>query len=111
MRFRLASAAAALLFAVCAAVQYNDPDAAVWLLAYLAACSVSLLGALGRAPRMASFALAALYLLWAVSLVPSILRSGELTAEQGREAGGLLLACAWMLVTGLAVAAAKAERR
>jgi hypothetical protein len=111
MRFRLASGAAALLFAVCAAVQYNDPDAAVWLLAYLAACSVSLLSVLGRAPRAASFVLAAVYFLWAASLVPSIARSGELTAEQGREAGGLLLACAWMLVTGFAAGRERLERR
>ena len=97
MGFRIASGVAALLFGICAAVQYNDPDAARWIAAYGAACVVSVLAAAGRPVKAASLALGAIYLVWAAVLLPGVIASGDVTGEQGREAGGLLIAACWTL--------------
>jgi hypothetical protein len=93
------------LFAVGAAVQWNDPDPLPWMLAYGLAAVLSTAAARGRVwPRVTVlFALGmALWFLW---LAPSLLGAPEqaftsfqmraTSHEEPREAVGLALLAAW----------------
>jgi Transmembrane family 220, helix len=108
--FRLLSAAFAVLFLLGAAVQYNDPDPVGWMLVYLAAAVSCALAARGRVRWQLPATVALVALVWAATLVPSVMgkvRPGELVGawemkdqrvEEGREMYGLLIIAAWMAV-------------
>lgn len=96
----------ALLFALSAAVQVNDPDPARWIAIYAAAMSTCAL-----APRLPGPAIpagiGAIALVWALGLTPGVLAEaswGDLIdtmkhdnhAEEARELGGLALVVAAM---------------
>lgn len=99
-----------LAFVLSAAVQYNDNDAATWVAIYGAAALCCFLQLL-RKPNAAAMAIvAAIALLWALSLLPDVLgkvgfrelfesfgMQGQ-SVEEAREIGGLLLISGWMLV-------------
>ena len=97
-----------ILFAAAAAVQYNDPDSALWMAVYgaPAVCCALFLG--GWRPRTlaavlsGAYALGALYLLTRVFGMTGFLdpTGQEMigVTEPGREMVGLLLAAGW---TGL----------
>jgi len=106
--FRVLSAIFAGLFLLGAAVQYNDPDPLRWMAIYLAAAVACVLAARGRIAWQLPAAVALIAVLWAATLVPSVIgkvRPGELVGawemkdervEEGREMYGLLIIAAWM---------------
>lgn len=104
---------ALLLLAV--VVQLNDPDPLQWVAVYSAAFGVSLVsGARGRVPVAAAVLVAAVAVLWGASIMiggpgageyPHMFDAWEMKSapiEEAREASGLLLAGAWMLVLTIA---------
>lgn len=100
-------------FILSAAVQYNDPDALLWIAVYLAAAVLCIAQLRGRLWRWAPFALLAVCLLWIGSLLPSVV--GKVSpqeifesitmrtraVEQAREIGGLALVALWCTVAHL----------
>jgi len=103
-----------------AAVQYNDPDPIPWILVYLAAAVLSFRAYRSAPPWGPAALLAAGALVWAVvialGLDPAALRRmfGEfgmasLEIEEAREALGLLIIAAWMLVLALKARQAKTQ--
>ena len=115
---RVVNALMAALFALAAAVQWNDPDPVPWMAVYAAACACSLLAACGRPPhRAVPAALAAIAIAWAVAIGVRVSGGSYLhmfdawemktpAVEEAREATGLVLVAGWMLV----VAAMSARR-
>jgi len=109
MTLRVAAGVFALLFALTAALQFNDPDPLLWSLLYAAVALASARVAAGRLPGMATFGLAcvlaAAFVFWAPALrdvsgeaLQSFGMSGAAREEEVREAAGLGLALAWTLV-------------
>lgn len=97
MKLRIANLFFALLFLYAAIVQYNDPDLLRWMAIYGAACLVSALYALRPTPRWPSGAVASAAAIWALILLPQVLRAGDYTGtEIERETGGLLIVALWM---------------
>lgn len=84
----------ALLFLSFAAVQYNDPDGAVWIAAYLFAGLVSIPPVFGRHTFLPGIGLM-VYLVWAIALIGSV-GANWIEIEEARESLGLLLAAFWM---------------
>lgn len=95
----------AALFVFAAAVQWNDPDSALWILGYLAVASLSVAAFVGRRLLVPNALVAVLFTLWFATLAPTLkgapeeaFTSFEMKAaphEEPREAGGLGLAAAW----------------
>ena len=112
MIVRALHAAMALLFGLCVAVQYNDPDPLPWMGMYGAALVLCVLGALARPPRDAAIIVGVLALVWAGTQSSSFLTCittkdacfsswdmhNDLVAEEAREVGGLFIVAAWSLV-------------
>jgi hypothetical protein len=108
MLMLIANALFALLFALGAAVQYNDPDPLRWMAIYLAAAAVSAMAAIGVPRWPLPAAVGAVALIWAATLAPTVLGQvglGELFSawdmesaeiERGREMYGLLIIALWM---------------
>lgn len=106
---RALNAVMAALFALAAAVQWNDPDPTRWMAVYGAACATSLMAVRGRPPHPAvAITLAGIALAWAVSIG---MRGGDSymhmfdawemqtpAIEAAREATGLAVVTGWMLV-------------
>lgn len=96
----------ALLFAVGAAVQYNDPDSMLWILIYLLAALISLVFALGRLKAaiplvFGGFALVGFLFLYPTDFQGFDLNDGDIeTVELGREAFGLLIIALVLLIFG-----------
>lgn len=119
MMLRALNAVMTALFALAAAVQWNDPDPVRWMAVYGAACAISLMAARGRPPRPAVAAtLAAIAMAWAVAIGVRVGGGSYLhmfdawemktpAIEEAREATGLLIVAGWMLV----VAATSHRRR
>lgn len=63
----------AILFLLFAAVQYNDPDPAVWMLLYGGVALHFALAALGRLYRPAVWLWLGVALVWAATLAPDFL--------------------------------------
>jgi hypothetical protein len=88
----------AVVFAVWAALQWNDPDPLRWIAVYGGAAVVCALWATRRTLPVVAGALALLCLGWAALLMPQAVVSGELWAsEVSRETGGLLVTAGWMI--------------
>jgi hypothetical protein len=93
------------LFVVAAAVQWNDPDPLLWIVAYLFAAGVSGAAASGRSNRAVNLAGAVVFGIWFATLAPSLVGAEsaafesfamqEARHEEPREAAGLALAAAW----------------
>ena len=125
-----AFAAASAVFVLSAAVQYNDPDPALWVAIYVVA-AVSCVGAAaivagvvvhGRvAVGRVAVATAVVAVAWAATLVPAAvawlqsdhdavsftMKTGDVGEELARECGGLTL----VVVAELAVASVALRRR
>ena len=107
--FRYASYVMAVLLLVCVVLQANDPDPIRWMLFY-GACAIAaaVLPSQGRAIPIA-YVLAIAALAWAAYLLYLVwgrMEVGDLVnkmsekggaVEEGREAGGLAIAGAWLL--------------
>ena len=106
---RLLSVLFALLFAVAAVLQFNDPDPVRWAAAYASAACLAAAASLGRTRFWLSALFAAGFAIWSLTLLPN-LRVAESAAftsfrmqspshEESREAAGLLLCAtyaAWL---------------
>lgn len=106
----------ALVFALFAAVQYNDPDPLSWMSLYGSVSALFILAALGRSSRVATWLTLIAALVWAAALLPEFvawLRMGAPTIvgtmkadkpwiEYTREFLGLVMAaiaCVFLLRT------------
>ena len=91
-------------------VQYNDPDPLRWMLIYGSAALISGWAAAAKVRLVIPGVVAAVALLWAATLVPSVARqlpslldlTGSMKmmapgVEETREAGGLLFVASWMI--------------
>jgi len=102
---RILSGVMSALFLYAAVVQWNDPDPILWTVGYLVACGLSAAAAAGRTLWIPSLVAASLFLVWFLTLAPSLIgadaaafQSLEMKAashEEPREAIGLLLCAAW----------------
>ena len=94
----------AVLFTVGAALQYNDPDALVWVIIYGIAATVSLLFAINKIGYILPLVLGVLAFVDFIYLYPSDFQGFDLndgdiaTVELGREAFGLLIISIVMFV-------------
>jgi hypothetical protein len=98
----------AALFALSAALQYNDPDALPWIAIYAAAAAACALWGLRRTAWPLTAAVMLIALGWAAALLPDVLGFIGLSdlfmrmdekggrVEIGREIGGLTIVVAWM---------------
>ena len=103
--FRLLAALMCGVFALSAAVQWNDPDPWLWIPLYGLAAALAALGAAGRLPLWPNAAALLLFLglfaFWAPSLLQARRdafahwRMQSPADEAPREAGGLALCAAW----------------
>lgn len=106
--FKLPCWVMAALFAICVALQYNDPDPIRWMLIYGAAMVISILMPAKRNAAKLGLIVALIALVWAAMLVLGIydkvtfsdvfLKMSEKggAVEEEREAGGLLIEGAWL---------------
>jgi hypothetical protein len=108
---RVFGALGALVFGAFAALQLNDPDAFAWFAIYGLASALCLAVALGRRTWPSGVVVPTVALVWALSLLPTILAQpvvwpavfgpgGMAMApgvEETREALGLLIVAAWTL--------------
>ena len=110
MAFAIASAVFALFYTFSVIVQYNDPDPVGWMLIYGAAAVISAWAAAASVRPAIPAVVAAVALIWGLTLVPSVARQLpsllDLTrsikmmapgVEETREAGGLLFVASWMI--------------
>src|SRR5688572_22162883 len=101
----------AALFALSAAVQWNDPDPLRWVAIYGAACALSALVFVRVHVRPAWFAIVALAaIVWSGAIMaggPSAAiyrrmfdgwEMSSVAVEEAREASGLLFVAVWMLI-------------
>ena len=101
----------ALLFAFAAALQFNDPDPIRWIAIYIAACVLSIRAATRRrVSPAASLAVFAIASVWAALIAFGGPAASEYrhmfdawemkspSVEEAREASGLLIVAAWMIV-------------
>ena len=96
-----------IIYLLCAAVQYNDPDAILWICWYLAAAGMCIVEFRLEPPRWPPCVLAVISVAWIGTLLPSIVGQVSLEdiftsismktniVEQAREIGGLLLVGLW----------------
>ena len=97
----------AILFAVFAVVQYNDPDTLLWVLIYGLVAAVGVGAALGKYNVWGTGVLLAAYVLGVFYLLPSVLEwlssdvslitgmsADRMYVEESRECFGLLMAVA-----------------
>ena len=100
-----------VIFLLCVAVQWNDPDPVRWMSIYGAAAICCLLFALRKLPFYFSAATALIALVWSLFLLPdvwgkpipvrevfSLIHMISAGVEEVREIGGLLLVFGWMIV-------------
>ena len=103
----------AALFAVCVALQYNDPDPIRWMAIYGAALVASAALPLVRAARWSrplAYLTAAIAAVWGTVLlvrVWGVISPSDLVekmsekggaVEEGRECGGLLIVAVWLAI-------------
>ena len=99
-----------IVYLLCTAVQYNDPDALLWAAIYLAAAAMCALQFRRNPPVWLPRALLAISVVWMGALLPSIVGQVSLqeifasismqtqAVEEAREIGGLLLVGLWAAV-------------
>jgi hypothetical protein len=86
-----------LVFISFAAMQYNDPDATIWIIIYLVAAAITILAAFGRVPVLLLAIATVACLLGAFYMWPEKYEGLEVgggdikNIEEAREALGLLL--------------------
>lgn len=119
-RLLIANGVMAVLFAVSAALQYNDPDPLGWALIYGAAAIACVQAGRHRRDWIAPALVLVAALVWLATLAPEVLNEvapGDLvksmddkggSAELAREAGGLAIVAAW--AGWMALVTARARR-
>jgi hypothetical protein len=96
-----------VIYLLSTAVQYNDPDALLWAIMYLAAAVMCALQFRAKPPVWLPRTLLAISVAWMIALMPSIigrvslqeifasLRMQTQAVEEAREIGGLFLVGMW----------------
>jgi hypothetical protein len=100
-----------LIFLLCVAVQYNDPDPFRWMAVYGAAALCCVLFVIRKLPLQLAAVVGLVSLIWAILIVPEVWGQSipvkEIFAtihmlspgvEEIREIGGLLIIAFWMFV-------------
>jgi len=113
--FRALNWVMSALFLLAVVVQFNDPDPVRWIAIYSVALVVCLMVALrGRVPIVVPVIVLAVAIAWGVMTMGDVPNANTYThmfdawemqsvsVEQAREASGLLIAAAWMLVMVIA---------
>lgn len=107
MVMTLCNAIFLIIYLLSAAVQYNDPDARLWIAMYLAAAAMCAMQFRKNPPRWLPRALLLFSMVWIGALLPSIIGQVSLTeifasirmqtqaVEEAREIGGLVLVGLW----------------
>jgi hypothetical protein len=111
---RIASGVMSVLFFVCVALQYNDPDPVQWMAIYGAAAVVSLLHAWrGGVPVALPVVVAVIAVGWGLWIATHIqgkfewhhlaesMHAGTPQIEESRESLGLFIVAAWMVVVAI----------
>lgn len=99
---KIAALVLAVLFGYAGVMQYNDPDPLRWVVLYGAAVLITLWLVVRPPPRILPLLLGAVAAVWAVTLVPGVLREAAYSwNEEERELGGLVITAIWMLFIGL----------
>ena len=112
---RIASGVMAVLFVICVALQYNDPDPVQWMAIYGAAAIVSTIHAWrGRVPVAIPLIVTVAAVVWGVYIATHIhgrfqwhhlaetMHAGTPQIEESRESLGLFIVAAWMIVVAFA---------
>jgi transmembrane protein TMEM220 len=113
MAWTTANAVMLLLFAFSAILQFNDPDALVWIAIYAAAAVASGLELRRSAPVWLPIMLALIAIVWALSLAPRAhdvpigalfaeWEMKDLHVEEAREMYGLTIVAVWMIAIATA---------
>jgi hypothetical protein len=97
LAFQLFCGVMILVFLASCAVQYNDPDPLVWIVAYGLAGVVTGLALAGKY-TVAVIPMGLTYFGWAMFNMPHIGPGEWLTTETSRESGGLMICAIWMAV-------------
>lgn len=114
--FRWLAFACMILFAVASFVQWNDPDALIWIVIYAIPCVASLFFFLNRFYYPIGVLLCITYcfggiLVWPESYEGITLQEGNIeNIERGREALGLLIIAMVMLIYTLRAWATKRSK-
>jgi len=107
LRFTMPNIFFLVTYLLCAAVQYNDPDALHWITLYLSAAAMCAARLRKRLPEWLPRLLFIISLLWMGTLLPNIIGQvspRDVTAsismqttgvEEAREIGGLFLVAFW----------------
>ena len=109
LAFKILGYLFSILFLVAAVLQYNDPDALMWIFIWGISAVVSLLFALKKAAYNLTAVIAILALIAGFYVYPSTfeglgLENGNLkNVERGREAYGLFIIAATMLIYTLRI--------
>jgi len=124
MILRVASAVMGVLFLVCVALQYNDPDPLQWMAIYGAGALVSLAHARrGRVHPALPIVVAVAAVVWGLYIATHIhgafewhhlaesMHAGTPQIEESRESLGLFIVAAWMAVVALSGARAGTSGR
>ncbi len=103
-----------VIFLLCVAVQYNDPDPVRWMVIYGLAALCCMLFAFKKLPVYLPVVTAVAALIWAVLLLPavfgktipmrevfSMIHMFSPGVEEVREIGGLSIVAFWMIVLAL----------
>lgn len=99
-----------IIYLLSAAVQYNDPDALLWIAIYLAGALMCAVQFRSSPPRWIPRVMLAITVVWIGTLLPSIVGQVSLqeifasismrtkAVEEAREIGGLCLVSLWAAV-------------
>ncbi len=118
---RAIAAAMSALFALSAAVQWNDPDPVSWIAIYLVAAGLAALAATGRLPLAPNAVAFVVFLVLAGIWAPSLANARReafssfamqaASDEEPREFVGLALCTVWTGVQTLLAARARGQSR
>ena len=97
MVFRVACVFMIGIFGVSCAVQYNDPDPWLWIVAYGAAGAITALALWGKHSPLPVVA-GIVFLAWSLWNMPGVAPNTWLENERARESGGLMICAIWMAV-------------
>lgn len=107
--FKILGLLMGILFLWAAFVQYNDPDAFLWYIAYGAAFLVSILFVVGRLPLAAALILGVVYTLGGIYFWPEKFEGVSIGAgdidniERARESLGMLMVALVLFIYALRV--------
>ena len=100
---KLTSLLGTTLFIVSAVLQYNDPDALIWSLAYLVAAVICILAFINRIPPILPLVTSFIYLAFGIYLATEVIGQHPWFDELGREMLGMLIVGLWLHLTGISL--------